>query len=110
MPNPNEEREESALVRGRILEELYDKARLERGNDEDISTYLDEALLYSRVGRRFPQFLRQLRIELFYLRDRGYVKFREVKTGRKKSLLWRITADGIDLLQGVKEDSGVHVE
>ena len=105
-----ENRERSQLTRGTILEALQAAVDRERGDSESPSTYMDETLLYAVVAPRYPQTMEMLRGELYYLRDKGYVKFTEVKIGAKKSLMWRITAAGTDIYQGTKEDPGVAVE
>ena|SRR3990167_9341990 len=103
-------RERSQLTRACILEALQAAVDRERGDKESPSTYVDESLLYAVVGPRFPQTLEMLRGELYYLRDKGYVKFKEVKIGAKKSLMWRVTACGTDLVEETKEDPGVRFE
>jgi hypothetical protein len=82
----------------------------ERGNEESQETYIDEDLLYLKTGRRYPQTREMLRGNLYYLRDKGYVKLRRVRIGRAESLMWRITASGTDLLEGNIVDPGVHIQ
>ena len=83
-----EQREENHLVRGYALEVLDAAASRERGNEENPSTYVDEELLFVKVGRRYPQTKEMLRKHLYYLYEKGYTKFKEVKVGSKKSLMW----------------------
>lgn len=105
-----DDREQSHLSRGMILEVLQSAVDRERGDAESPSTYIDEALIYSKVGRRYPQTRAMLRGELYYLRDKGYVKFKEVSVGAQKSLMWRILACGTDLVEETKTDPGVRFE
>lgn len=105
-----DDREQSQLSRGMILEVLQAVVDRERGDREAPSTYAAEELIYTKVARRYPQTIEMLRGELYYLRDKGYVKFKEVPVGSKKSLMWRITACGTDLLEGTKTDAGVNVD
>ena len=102
--------EEHILARGMILQLLQAAVNRERGDKESFSTYVDEDLVYMKVGRRYPQTRETLRGHLYYLRDKGYARFHEVTVGREKSLMWRITADGTDLLDGIKTDPGVCIE
>ena len=101
--------DESALSRGYILDILDAQAKRDRGNEEDIHTYLIEDVVYLKVGRRFPQSRETMRSHLYYLRDRGYAKCRNVE-GEKNALMWRITADGVDVIEGVKSDKGVLID
>ena len=104
-----EHREENHLVRGYALGVLDAAASRERGDEESPSTYVDEELLFVKVGRRYPQTKETLRKHLYYLYEKGYAKFKQVKVGSKLSLMWRITAAGTDLLDWTKEDPGVYV-
>lgn len=110
MARIREDREAKALTRGLILEVLQASVDRERGDDESMATYVDEDLVYLKVGRRYPQTREMLRGNLYYLCDKKYAKFREVRVGREKNLMWRITAAGTDLLEGNATDVGVHVE
>jgi hypothetical protein len=93
-----------------ILEVLQAAIERERGDRESIETYLDEDLLYLKVGRRYPQTREMLRGNLYYLLDKEYVKQKRVRVGKTESLMWRITAAGTDLLEGNIRDAGVHIE
>lgn len=104
-----DEREENHLIRGYALEILDAAASRERGDEDSPSTYVDEEIIFLKAGRRYPQTKEMLRRHLYYLYEKGYAKFKEVKVGAKKSLLWRITAAGTDLLDGTRDDPGVHV-
>lgn len=56
---------------------------------------------------------RDIRQALQYLADKGYVELREVPHPfhrRKKVRLYRITAHGIDLIEGTIHDEGVILE
>lgn len=110
MAKLRDEREEKALTRGLILEVLQASVDRERGDEENVATYLDEDVIYLKIGRRYPQTREMMRGHLFYMKDKEYVKFREVRVGKSKSLMWRITARGTDLLEGNVADAGVHVE
>ncbi len=110
MARIREDREEKALTRGMILEILQASVDRERGDEESIATYLDEDVIVLKVGRRYPQTREMIRGHLYYMQDKGYVKFREVRVGREKTLMWRITANGTDLLEGNKTDPGIHIE
>lgn len=104
-------REETHLARGMILAALKAATNLPRGDEENISNYLDETVIYAKVGRRYPQTREMLRGHLFYLKDKGYVDLHEVKIGsRDRAFMWRITAVGIDLLDGTLNDPGVTVD
>lgn len=105
-----ENRERSQITRGMILAVLQAAVDRERGDQEDPSTYVDEDLIYLKVGRRYPQTREMMRGELYYLRDKGYVKFRTVDVGAHRSLMWRITAAGTDVLEGTASDPGVEIE
>ncbi len=97
-------------MRGFLLHVLQAQVNRDRGDKEDFSSYLDEDVIYLQIGRRYPQTREMMRGHLYYLYDRRYAKFHEVKVAGKKFLLWRITADGTDVLDGVKDDRGVQVE
>lgn len=104
-------REEAHLSRGMILAVLKASLNLARGDQENIANYLDETVIYAKVGRRYPQTREMLRGHLFYLKDKGYVDFHEVKIGSQgRAFMWRITAGGIDLLDGTYNDPGVQIE
>lgn len=98
---------EAALVRAAILDVLDAHAKREPGGDESVSTFLLEEVIYLKVGRLYPQARGDLRSHLTYLEDRGYVKPRSVSG--EAAVMWRITAEGVDILEGVKTDSGVRV-
>ncbi|HIC97031.1 MAG TPA: hypothetical protein EYP11_01355 [Aquificaceae bacterium] len=56
---------------------------------------------------------RDIRQSLQYLADKGYVEIKEISHPlyrRKKVRLYRITATGIDLLEGTIHDDGVVLE
>ena len=56
---------------------------------------------------------REIRQSLQYLVDKGYVEKRTTKhpyRRREKITLYKITAKGIDLLEGTVEDAGVLLE
>jgi len=105
-----ENREESYIVRGRILEALQAQVDRERNDQEGTETYLDEDLLYVMVAKRYPQLRSKFRGELYYLKDMDCVKLKEVKVGAEKSLMWRITAKGRDVLDGTAQLAGVVVD
>lgn len=111
MPRARENREFNHLSRGMVLAVLQARANLAEGDLNSSSSYADEALLWSMVSRRYKQSRGMLRNNLTYLRDRGYVKFTEINVAGEKSLQWRITDTGVDLLEGnVKDDPGVAIE
>lgn len=51
--------------------------------------------------------LTDLRGELFYLYDKGLVKFHKTRVGREDFYAWRITAEGVDVYEGSKTVPGV---
>lgn len=110
MARIRDDRDSKALTRGMILELLQASVDRERGDGESLATYVDEDLIHLMVGRRYPQTREMLRGNLYYLSDKGFVKFRTVRVGREQSLMWRINAAGTDLLEGNASDVGVHVE
>lgn len=110
MARIRDDREEKFATRGLILEMLQAAVERERGGGESPETYVDEDLLYLKIGRRYPQTREMLRGNLYYLQDKGYVKQKRVRVGRTESLMWRITASGTDVLEGNARDAGVHVE
>jgi hypothetical protein len=107
MENPNR-------VRGAILYMLKLHMERERVPDDD-DTYMLEGNLQVHLSRFYRIHLTegQLRAYLTTLRDRGYVKYKEVKTGipprQHKELFWRITGEGLLLLSGEREDPIVAV-
>ena len=103
-------REQSHVVRGRILEALQAQVDRERGDEQSPSTYLDEDLLYIAVAKRYPMLRSKFRGELYYLRDEECVKFKELKVGSGKYLMWRITARGRDVLDGTIAHRGISVD
>jgi hypothetical protein len=99
---------EAALARAAVLDILDAHAKRDPGDDENVSTYLIEDVIYLKVGRRYPQSRGDLRAHLSYLEDRGYVKSRTV--AGEQAVMWRITAEGVDILEGAKTDAGVNVQ
>lgn len=110
MARVRDDREEKALTRGLILEVLQAAVDRERGDSESLETYVDEDLIFLKVGRRYPQTREMLRGNLFYLCDKNFVKQKKIRVGRTESLMWRITAAGTDLLESNSTDVGVSVE
>ncbi|SRR5581483_2901319 len=110
MAKATERQTESRMIRGTLLQILHAQVMRERGDEEGLSTYLHEDVIYLKIARRFPQTREMMRGHLYYLRDRNYVKFRDLNIDGKKSLMWRITADGIDVIDGSREDRGIYVE
>lgn len=104
--------DQARLERGKILQVLQAHANRHREKGEDLSTYCAEALIQATSARfGFPMLMETLRARLYYLRDKGLVKFHEVKEGHQIiGLMWRITASGTDLIEGnVPPDPGIHL-
>lgn len=99
---------EAEVVRGYLLRILDAKRTSERDRDEDPSTYTAEEILQAQLRKMgVPILLSQIRAELYYLYDKALVRFHKTTVGREYYLSWRITADGVDVLQGHRVVPGV---
>lgn len=99
---------EAEVVRRYLLVILDAKRTSERGRDEDPSTYAAEEVLQLQLRKvGVPLLLTQVRAELYYLRDKQLVRFHKATVGREHYLSWRITAEGVDVVQGATTVPGV---
>lgn len=106
---------ELALARGKALEIL--KAHLDRErqpDQESLGVYMEEALLMTWLARLGHPMLRsQLAGSvLTYLKDIGAVAYRTVQPAGPRGptlLFWRITHNGLQILEGTQRDPGVEV-
>lgn len=106
---------ENPVIRRQLLEILQDAVNRRRGPDDDMTTYVAEALLQRMLALRgFPITVERMRGQLFWLKDRhnrdreyGYVKFRETRVGGQTYIHWRITDLGADVLEGTRTDPGI---
>jgi hypothetical protein len=104
-----------AIARGKALEIL--KAHLDRerpATEDSLAAYMVEDLLLSWLARLGHPMLRsQLSGSVMtYLKDAGLVRYRERQPAGPKGptlLLWRITHDGLQILEGTRQDAGVRV-
>lgn len=100
---------------GAILEELKRHMTRERVGVEDENAYLDQELLAERLHKyyRITLTAHQLTAPLTILKDAGYVRYKRVTIGpparRRYLTAWRITGDGLLLLDGEIQDPKVHV-
>ncbi|MFQ5701487.1 MAG: hypothetical protein ACE5HU_06565 [Acidobacteriota bacterium] len=105
----------SERVCGAILEELKRHMTRERVGIDDENAYLDQELLAERLHKdyRITMMPEQLNAPLTILKDAGYVKYRRIAIGppgrRRHLTAWRITGDGIRLLEGDIQDGRVSV-
>lgn len=99
---------EAELTRRYVLM-ILDAARMrDRERSEDLSSYVAEELVQRQLDKMgVPCLLAQVRGHLYYLRDKALVKFHETQVGRERYLSWRITADGVDVLEGTRTVPGV---
>jgi hypothetical protein len=99
---------QAELVRRYILL-ILDAARTrDRERSEDPSTYTAEELVQLQLKKMgVPMLLAQVRAELYYLHDKGLVKFHKTRVGREDYFTWRIAADGVDVLEGARTVAGV---
>jgi hypothetical protein len=96
------------LIRRYILMVLDAARTRDRERTEDPSTYTAEELIQRQLDKMgMPMLMSQVRAHLFYLRDKTLVKLHETKIGREHYWAWRITADGVDVLEGTKTVPGV---
>lgn len=88
---------------------ILDAARTrDRDKSESPSTYTAEELIQRQLDKMgLPMLLSQVRAHLFYLKDKGLVKLHETRIGREHYWTWRITAEGVDVLEGTKTVPGV---
>ncbi len=106
---------EIAIARGKALEIL--KAHLDRERPttaDSLSAYMEETLLLTWLARiGHPMLRSQLNGSVMtYLKDRGCVAYRAVTPAGPKGptlLFWRLTSDGMAVLEGTKQDPGVDV-
>ena len=92
---------ENPLIRRALLELLQSAVNRHRDKGDGVSTYVTESVLQSQLALRgYPLPLERLRGQLFYLRDKDFVKLRETRAGVLRYMLWRITAAGTDVIEG----------
>lgn len=98
-----------AEVVRRYLLKILDAARThDRERSDDTSTYRGEEVIQLQLRKmQVPMLLAEMRGELFYLHDKGLVKFHRERVGREDYYSWRITADGVDVVQGVQSVPGI---
>ena len=107
---------ELTLARWRALEIL--KGHLDRERDaaqDSLGVYQEDGLLLRWMARRgHPMLINQLRGSILtYLKDGGYVVYREYAPagpGTTVLLYWRITHDGLQILEGTRTDPGVRLD
>lgn len=100
------------VERGLVLRILKAHADRRRDRGDHISTYCAEDYLQQVAANQgYPMLIEKLRGHLYYLRDKQLVKFHEVKDGHRiAGLMWRITAGGVDLIEGnVPADPGIYL-
>jgi hypothetical protein len=93
----------------RFLLRILDAARTrERDTGDETSTYTAEGLVQSQLHKiGVAMTASRLRAELFYLHDKGLVKFHQVRVAREDYYTWRITAEGVDVLAGERDVPGI---
>ncbi len=98
-----------AEVVRRYLLVILDAARThDRERTDDTSTYRSEEIIQAQLRKmQVPMLLAEMRGELFYLRDKGLTKFHRERVGREDYYSWRITAEGVDVVQGVRPVPGI---
>jgi len=104
-----------ALARGKALEIL--KAHLDRERpaaEDSLAAYMEEGLLLVWLARMGYPFLRnQLNGSVMtYMHDAGLAAYRTLSPAGPKGptlLFWRITHDGLQVLEGTKRDAGVEI-
>jgi hypothetical protein len=106
---------ELAIARGKALEILKAHLDRERSPDEEsLGVYMEESLLLTWLARLGHPMLRsQLSGSvLTYLKDVGCVTYKTVQPAGPKGptlLFWRVTHDGLAILEGTKNDRGIEV-
>jgi hypothetical protein len=106
---------ELAVARGKTLEILKAHLDRERPTSEDsLSAYMTEDILIFWLARMgHPMIRNEMRGSLLtYLKDAGLVKYRDKQPGGAKGptlIFWRITHDGLQVLEGTRSDPGVRV-
>ncbi len=104
-----------ALARGKALMILLSQLNLNQEHGEDsLNRYMLEGILLNWLARRgFPMQSGELTGSVMtYLKDRGYVIYRKDQPagpGTSVDLYWRITAEGQQILEGLRQDPGVRV-
>lgn len=108
---------ETALARWRALEIMKSHLDRERpdASDDSLAVYMEDGLLLRWMARRgHPMLISHLRGSILtYLRDGGYVAYKQQQPagpGTSVLLFWRITHDGIQLLEGTRTDPGVSLD
>jgi hypothetical protein len=100
---------------GAILEELRRHMDRERAGQEDENAYLDQEVLAERLHKFYRITLTkdELHSPLTVLKDARYAEYKRVPFGPPKRRLWmtvwRITGEGVRLLNGDIEDPRVKV-
>jgi hypothetical protein len=101
---------ENPVIRGDLLQLLQDAVNRHRGPGDDIRTYVGEPVLQRLLAlRNLPLPIERMRGQLYWLRDRGYVRSSETHVGASIYLAWRITDRGSDVLDRVQTDPAVVV-
>ncbi len=106
---------ELALARGRALEILQAWLDRERKTaPTSAPAYMVDDLLLSMLAHHgYPLMKHELNGSVMtYLRDLGAVEYKTQQPAGPKGptlLMWRITAAGLALLEGTKQDPGVKV-
>jgi len=98
-----------AEVARRYLLLILDAARTaDRERADDSSTYRAEEVIQAQLRKvGLPLRLAEMRGELYYLYDKGLVKFHRERIGREDYFSWRITAEGVDVVQGTRAVPGI---
>jgi hypothetical protein len=107
---------ELAIARGKALEIL--KAHLDRerpASDDSHAAYMVDDLLMTWLARLGHPILRNTLngSVMTYLKDAGLVLYRTDQPAGPRGptfLRWRITHDGIQVLEGTRTDPGVNVQ
>jgi hypothetical protein len=106
---------ELAIARGKALEILAAHLDRERQVSADsLAAYMEETLLLSWLARVGHPMMRNVLngSVLTYLKDRGCVVYKPSQPAGPKGptiLYWRITSDGLAVLEGTKQDAGIEV-
>jgi hypothetical protein len=106
---------ELAVARWVALEVLQAHLNRQRETTEDsLSAYARSGLVLNWLARRgFPMERGTLDGSvLTYLKDAGYVRYRTEQPAGPRGetvLYWRITKDGMQILEGARTDPGIRV-
>lgn len=100
---------------GAILEELRRHMERQRSGEEDENSYIEQELLAERLHKfyRITATKDELTSPLTILKDAKYVQYKRISLGRpprrRWETVWRITGEGIRLLNGDIEDQRVKI-